>query len=143
MKAVFKRIFIIFFLSIYTVTASGFHLVLHYCGNQLAFFDINGYHHAEGCCAEEDVFTLLITEAEDGCCKSESTYIKIKEDQFSYKHVEAKKIAAKAFQLYYLPLSLVNCTYSSPLVLKSPSNNDAGPPGSVLSYYLSYNNLRI
>ncbi len=141
MKAIFRKIFIIFFLSIYTVTASGFHLVLHYCGERLAFIDVNGYHHAEGCCADESIFDLLNTEASDGCCKSKSAYIKIKADQFSVKNIGAKYIEAQAIQLFFSPISF-SCSdyavdYFNALV------TDTGPPEPNLPHYLSYHNLRI
>ncbi len=141
MKAIFRKIFIIFFLSIYAVTASGFHLVLHYCGDRLAFFDINGYHHAEGCCADEDIFSLLNSQSEDDCCTSESTYVKIKSEQFSSKNLEAKLIAAQSLELFFLPkLGYVPQPCSIGLAIPA---NDLGPPEPHLPNYLLFNNLRI
>jgi hypothetical protein len=143
MKAVFRKIFIIFFLSIYAVTASGFHLAFHYCGGKIAFIGINGHRTDAGCCADEDIFQLLneLEQDEDGCCKSKADYIKIKSEHVTSKFLEAKKIPLQQIQLHFLPVSLGLQTQSATYI--KSSIDDTGPPEPHLPYFLSFNNLRI
>jgi hypothetical protein len=143
MKAIFRKIFIIFFLSIYAVTASGFHLAFHYCGGKVAFIGINGHKTADDCCGDEDIFELLNQSEQDadGCCKSKADYIKIRSEQVSPKFLEAKKIEPQPIQLYFLPVSLALQTQFTTYIKSSV--DDTGPPEPNLPHYLSFNNLRI
>jgi hypothetical protein len=143
MKAIFRKIFIIFFLSIYAVTASGFHLAFHYCGGKIAFIGINGHKTDKGCCADEDIFQLLNQSEtdDDGCCKSKADYIKIKSEQVSSKFLEAKKIEQGPIQLFFSPISLALQTQFTNYIKSSV--DDTGPPEPHLPHYLSFNNLRI
>jgi hypothetical protein len=67
-----KKIVLIMFTALYLCFAIGISISKHFCGGKLSFVSFYNQVDEKDCCGDNH---------EDGCCKDENNFIKIKDDQ--------------------------------------------------------------
>lgn len=86
-----KKAAVILFTIYYLVLASGLSINLHYCGGKLKEISFLGEVNEDGCCGKK--------EKSKGCCNEESTFIKVKDDQFAGSAVKVLINTTKAIPI--------------------------------------------
>jgi hypothetical protein len=147
MKAIFRKILILFFLSIYSVTASGFHLILHYCEGEVAFYGINGKLSAgaDECCVDEDILSISAQEeidAED-CCQNKADYIKIQDAQIKSENLKGKTPIFEYVSHHAMIMHECRQCFRKTSIAINSVFNAPSPPGPATPDFIVFRNLRI
>ncbi|MBK0379775.1 HYC_CC_PP family protein [Mucilaginibacter segetis] len=109
-----KRLGTVLLMLLYVVTASGFALNLHYCGNYVADVQINA--PVKSC-------VQPMTEGKMKCCKDTHLTVKIKDDHQN----EANEFLNPLFS-FDIPRSLFGDLFLSPQRAQADKFYDRGPP---------------
>jgi hypothetical protein len=114
-----KRTGILFMALLYTITAAGFALNLHYCGNYVAEVKINA--PTDGCAKP-------MAKKKMRCCKDSRLEVKVKDNH------QAQEASALA-KLFAVDLPRIPYQYATLLPVQGIAINsfDRGPPGLPVS----------
>lgn len=88
----------------YLVLTSGLSISMHYCGGKLKEISFFGEVNEAGCCGNK--------EKSKGCCNEKSTYVKVKEDQFSGKTLKVLINTPKSISVVFTELFLIQDPHS-------------------------------
>ncbi|TWR29708.1 hypothetical protein FPZ43_07550 [Mucilaginibacter pallidiroseus] len=114
-----KRTGILLFALLYTITAAGFALNLHYCGNYVADVKINA--PAKGCAKP-------MAKKKMRCCKDSRLEVKVKDNH----QAQQASMLAKIFAID-LPREAYQYAFALPVSGVAVNTLDRGPPGPLLS----------